>query len=723
MILFELDGAVTVAPPATPPLGVDLQLASDPPTGLAIDFTLDLTPAAEASPTSLQRVGWVVRVDGVEVPGHLLGAISVSESLDNLLLAWTIEAPAPCPPFGARPDKRRVDIFGAYLTSTGLHLVPKVTGGIVDNVNRSRDAAGRAVSRYEGVSSGGRYDGRIVEYSRPPGHGLNRSAVIGELASNAGWSLRSLAPGGRMDKEIVVGKEDSWAAVALDLAATDGRTLLEDPYGNLENPVDGYDPNRPVDLVLKLVQLTGTQTAAANGDVVTRVTVTGTQQITRPGTTRRVEIQTVISKSVYAYQVAASAQNSDGSLSSTGLSTPAATLQVTGKVITVRELDGDTLVSEQVFTYSPYNPLAARYALHADGTVDKVAGVFLYAGAAPGDDAMAYRWQQEQLALTGYAETIPRYDERGLLVESVTRKDEPFLRRAAVMARPDTSTPWTDPDLWIAGRLVLGNRSGVISYSESMPYAVPGNQYLGLGAGQEKVREVTTYTNTDDGYVQSQRLETWEYFAPAGSLWQFAGEEGRSQEAETFGLHEVEETFYVASAADNSHSVVRILAREGQVVESEVTDGQEGHGPAAERRLDIVPPADSFATPEEFAAAVAASRFETAEIGAEEIDWTLEATHERRDETVSAEWAETPEECRILARRLLRESSAWTVELQLAGANFYLRPAMRVRTPAVADLVDDALSPDALVDVYLRDVDTSGDEPILSNLRGRYYPA
>lgn len=743
MIVADLAATATIGASPWPGLPASVLVAGD--AGLPASVALDWSVPAALAGSARQVVGLRVLLDGVEIPAHEILSIDVGPlQIDNLMHPWTVETPIPSP-FGspslyrgAPPGQRRVDIEGIYLTPTGVHYVRLLSGGLVDNAQLTRDEAGRKIGRYQGLSSGARYDRILAEYSRPPGHGLPRGRVIGETAALAGWTAQSLAPGGRMDKEIVITANDSWTATDLELAEIDGRALTEDSFGNLTNPIDGYNPSRPVDLVLGLGQLTGSQSATAPGDIVTRVTVTGTQQVTRDACGRRTVQQEAISKSIYAPRVAVYQQNGAGTLLTTGLVQDAASLRVTGKTLSVREYACDTLLAERAYTYGFYNPLAVRYKVtDAAGTLSPVAGVYLYEGAA-GDDTMAYRWERERLVLIGYTETVYSYDDQGFLVNVTTRKDFLHFAGAALLFRPDTTVGWNEAD-WITNRLLLGNRSGVsgssadpAAYTEHMPREVPGNDYLGLAPGQEREREVVTYDNlvTETlggilvGYVQRETTQRYSYFAPQGGLWQFAGGEGRSMETERLALYEEESVDYLPEEGDGSHGEVRTLSREGQVSEVSVQHGLDGFLPPAQRSLDLVPPASSYGSPEDAANGLPASRGESAPIEAEVIDYALESFHPRNEARISNQWIETPAEGQALGTREIREGSAYEVAIELAGANFMLRPGHRLQTPGIADLLADAASPADLMDVYVRVVGwPRRGTTILTELEGRSYPA
>jgi hypothetical protein len=746
MIVADLAAAVNIGASPWPGLPASVLVPGD--AGLPASVALDWSVPAALAGTARQVVGFRVLRDGVEIPPHLILSIEPGPlRIDNLVHPWTVETPIPSP-FGspsaykgAPPGLGRVDIQGIYLTPTGIHYVPIITGGLVDNAQLTRDAEGRKIGRYQGLSSGARHDRILAELYRAPGHGLGRDRVIGEAAALAGWTAQSLAPGGRMDKEIAITANDSWAATCLELAEVDGRTLTEDSFGNLTNPIDGYNPSRPVDLVLGMHQLGGSQNVTPPGDIVTRITVTGTQQITREACGRRTTEQPSFSKSNYAPRVAVYQQNGAGTLLSTGLVQEDASLQITGRTLSVREWACDTLLAERVYTYGYYNPLAVRYkVLDATGNVSAENGVFLYEGEA-GDDTMAYRWPRERLVLIGYTESIYGYDEDGFLVTVTTRKDFPHFIGAALKSRPNTTVGWEDAD-WITGRLLLGNRSGVrnaatvdpSAYTEHMPREVPGNDYAGLSPGQEREREVITYDNlvTETpggllvGNVQRQTTQRYTYHAPQGSLWQYAGEEGKSVEWERLALYEEEALDYLPEEGDGSHGEVRTVSREGKAAEVDVQHGLEGYLPAATRSLDLTPAASSYANATDAANALPASRSETAPIEAEVIDYGLESFHPRNEARISSQWAETPEELQAIGVREIREGSAYQISIELAGANFLIRPGHRIQAAGIADLLDDDASPADLTDVY---VDAVGWPqrgapygPIVTELEGRSYP-
>jgi hypothetical protein len=737
VIVASLFGTATFEPSSAPQLTATLQLDTDAESSLALDLELDLSVPQEIAGPGVQRCGYLIKLDDGVIAAHEWVSCGVSMDIGNFTPRWTAEMPLPSPfgsiaeHRGAPPGLRRVSIYGVYVTGTGIHLIPLVTDGQVDSApHYMRD--GQKMAAYEGGGSALRYDRRVVEYSRPPGHGLNRGVVAAEVARLAGWTRVSIAAGGRMDKEFLVTAEDDWTDRCAELLQTDGLTLLEDGAGNLVSVVDGYDPGRPVDLVLSLVDIgPDVDPVSASGDILTRVTVTGAAQVIREDCERHTVSQKVTSFAPYAPKTALFVQNSVG-FGTTGLTQPTATLRKVSEVETLTEYECDTPVAERVFSRGWANPLAVRYEQQADGSRVKAAPtVYLYEGATEGDDAMAFEWQQERFVLTGYQETRHFFDERGFRAQTVTRKATPLFQKASLKERSDTGVAWDLADFSFP-RLLLGNGSGVWNGSaadprrffERMPNLSPTH---GLVPGRETEIEVVDYEVTDSGYKLGEVRRRSTFFAPAGSLYQYAGEDGRGIEIEEFGEYEFEAVAYVAALGDTSHTRVRSLFREGQLAEGPIIEeGLEGYLPAAERRLDIAPPADSFDTEEQAEAAVAASRYETAEIGAEVIDWTLEALRGRNEApAVAARWAETEEECHAIGQRIIREGAAVSLGITLAGANFLIRPGWRLQIVGIADLIfAAAVSPYEPVDLYVRSVGwpmAGPDGPITTEVSGRAY--
>lgn len=656
-----------------------------------------------------QCAGYLVFLDGAEAPPHTYAAVSCGRSLDNSVQAWTWDATMPAPAGsiserkGPPPGVRRVDIFGAYLTSRGRVLVPLIVGGIVDSASASYEA-GVATLHLSGVDAMGRYDEARVEENLPPGHGLQRGAVVRRLAAKAGAPAGGgVAHGGQSFKPIVLTVDGDWVALAREIMATDGLVVLGDRYGRPATRVDGGDPGQPIEFEFDDYDLEPRfDLGPAQATAPTRLKGTGQAQVLRDGDAVITDpLQIVYGFDLYAVQVAPWRQEADGSLTPTEQATlPAPALPI---LVSMTELyrtrRGQTEISSRTYISGWHNPEVARYVQHADGTRTAREGVYIlapYADPAGGDDKPAFALGAEVFTLTNRSEAIPRFDIRGFRVELQARSVEPHLRKAALQTRDTPSAPWE----YIEGRYLLGNGSGVADAIERMPRRDGGIPIPSLSyAGAATQVDTTSWTVTDDGYIVDELQARSEYWAPDGSLYLYAGEDPeRSVEIEAFSDHTDTDTAYLKEG-EGSHTEIVRPSVAGRSAGGTITTGLDSSLPAAERDISIVPPADLYDTPEQAAAARAASRLESVEISAEVVDWEREGHFGRHEPSpISVPWAETAAEVQAVLLRELREAGSIPVSFSLCYALFTLSEGAMVTQRGVIGRALNNMLPTAGID-------------------------
>lgn len=642
----------------------------DPAGLLVADLTVDGTAAGAARPRGVTPVvGIRVYLDGTLVsPGALLAEFTYDDNIDSPLAKWTLAVPLPSP-FGSpltyggpAPGIRSVTIHGVYLTPTGIHEIPLVTNGIVDNERREVTADGQTIAHLTGSSALARYDRRRVSLSLPPGH-LHGDLEVAALLANLAGMPAVIGYGRGMLKEVQLSME-AWLQKAQDILTARGYLLTTDPYGDLTAVFDGYDPGRRVDLTLADRDvILGTPTIDLPGDVVTRLTLTGTEQMTHADCSQRVEVSIEYLRSVYAPRVCTLRQASDGGLSTISSGSGTAADIPTGRVETYTVYECHDIVATVVLTYSMYLRQAARYIQHSDGTVGYQDGVLLLPGAVANDNSLAYNQLVERLMLVSKVETIYRFDDLGRQIAITTTTHSPFFRKTAIKTKSDPLDSFDSTPL-ISGVLLLGDRTAVAEALEVMPFT-------GFGVTSfDDISAVQTVTNavTPDNKISSTVTANSSNYAPGGSSSMFSDGQPRSLSVETLLELTTQRIVYV-DQGESLHGESTTVTSQGQFVSSTSQNGIAGSLPPAVFRQDI--------PGTEAPSGVRASRNDVSVINAQWISWAMEAGHALRDEVAADTWCENPTELQFRARRIIVEGGALTVTVQTA-ANWFIRPGWKL---------------------------------------------
>lgn len=717
MILASVQAVATIA---GAPFPGALALARVAAGSADLSVTIDPAPLLAALPARStgrrQIVGFILRIDGVEVPrSRWAGDCDVTLALAPLQ-RWTLSGPLPGPfgsartYLGAAPGGRRIDISGLYVTPSGPFEIPLVTNGIVDSETREQRPDGTLVVTITGADASARYDHRLVDYTEAPGQGLARAAVVREILRLAGAASADIRLIGTVNHEVQIVKQEPFSA-AQPIAEVEGHGLGSDRYGNLRSAVAGYDPGRRVALVLSDRDiLRGASRGEVPGDLYTRLVLTGSQTVLSAG--QRTTTQVDLGYSLYAPKQAAFVQNSDGSLSSLSPAAIVPGLILTSMVKTVSGYAGDTLLWQEVTTWAYWNQEVARYVLHADGTVEWLSGglygnIYLYAGAAANDNSPAYHLAREQFLIVGRQRTVYTYDARHYLVRTETQKDMPFLRLAAVQQRSSVSTSWESAG-FILGRLLTGNRAGVDNGGATPGLEALPDQTSGGVFGVLVPREISTVeeTVTDDGYVTRRVTTTTAYAAPDGALYRYADGKDRSTLDEILTETVRAEISYSSSGADAGHLETTLTYQNGALVSQDGPNLRDGFLPAATKDLSADPAARQKGQPFEL----------------EEIDYVREGIRPRCESVVSNPWIETPEEAQAFLRRMLREDAGIAVTVQ-TPVNFLVDPDWLVRLDLKTfDLLGDGTpQPIDLHNLIVNHVSPGPDGPHLTTITGRCY--
>lgn len=727
-ILAELPGSISVkaGPLQTGGLAGQILVMPDPLGAPVGTLSGDDSVAQAMKPQSYgvpQEVCIEVWVDGVQLPPGLIEApITVTlnrrqPSTFALSLRTPTGLAAPAVTLGPPGGKARWDLYGVYRTGTGWHRISLISNGTADRVTARIDQDGERHVDIAGLDAFGRYGRRkVTTPDYRAGHGTDAGAVVVGAALLAGAPCHPLALG-LMNKPFSVTDGD-WMPALLPLLASYGRVARFDREGILEFPPEGYDPGARASLVLtnRDILLDGGTQAQFSAAVLTRVTITGTMQTEGDQAAVHTVIPgDVVTFSIYAPQVAAFAQASDGSLSATSAVPDPAALIETSRVHTVRRLRGDVPLWERVTTWGWTNQRAARYTLHADGTVDH-APCYLYAGAVADDKAEGYRLAAERYLPVQIKETSWHYAEDGYLLSVEVKTYAPRITLAAVKGRDNATDTW-ESSSWVAGRLTLGDGTGVIEAQEIMldtstdlpvfgPAVLPVSvETTTFGVLKRAVADPLVQTV---GFLSGQEVAVDSWIAPQGALWLWADGTEHGVDRQERGRASSVTTTYVAMGA-SSHDQVVVTVALGRETEVVTSSGLQGYLPAATRdTTGLTPPPAT-------------------EISGEWIAWALEVGHERAEQVSADQYVETPAEAQALARRRVIEGAAVPVTFQVL-ALWPLQPTMRVTImdlgirSVMAELLDGDFS--AGVDLHLQSVSHQHgrDQRLLTTATGNWYP-
>lgn len=359
-------------------LAVKANVQSDPARDdeLAVSAEIDGTAGEAARPRGgqVQWCGFEIYVDGVMVKRSVLDSeISVTRSYDERLqsASFTVHLNTPTGPLGSGfhcniPPTRgkEIDIYGVYLTSTGKHLVPLITGGIAHSSSR-RGTNGGFFESINVVDRGGRFDQKLVDAVFPPGHGLTRDRVVEKCARQAGETQFRMEQGQVMLKELQL-VDAGFIEPCQELLDTENRRLLWNDQGELSNPQVGRPrSNEAVAWTFDERDMIASTDVSVDfkADAITRVTATGTAQesIEQCGDvviTTRIEVKDIEAPETMPY-----IQQAGGTFSANAAHPIAdyATPQTIEVQVVTRIERCDVEIYQRHETYQFYNPESARY--------------------------------------------------------------------------------------------------------------------------------------------------------------------------------------------------------------------------------------------------------------------------------------------------------------------------------------------------------------------------
>ena len=743
-VLLELLGTLTTGTPPAPSLTLEVGVNESPevaPANLLLELTLDDTPGQMSRPPAgtVQVVGFEVDLDGTPINfGTLSPNLEVHLTYDNILGDFTFSAPLPSPIgnpstyLGPAPGLHRIDIYGIYLTSTGVHKIPLISNGIVTREERSIETDGSRVVQYTGSDAGGRFDRKRITLYLPPGHGFTRPEVVTLMAELAGAGGAATGTSQKMYHPVAL-IDSEWIPPAKDMMALSGRILHWETDGSFSTPVDGFDGSSPsLNLTKQDVLRAQRITLDVNGDVVTKIIATGNASVVTDTQTKTTRKQVVEVYGPYAPVQLGLSQRSDGTFGTTGAVTGTATQMLISRTTTISEYDGTSLISQVITNEGWYNPISARYIQQSDGTWLYVVGCFLPTGTATDDTAQAFTWQAEKFVCTGRSETVYTFDvfNNNYLKSEVTRTDKPMLALADLRFRSSSNVAW-DVSSFETPRFMLGSKAGVVALASTLqpnsalgPSEVPVSIFS-INPGVEKTRVEIDYTVDALGFIHQQRKTTYDYLTLVGPDYLYAGGFEGAAATQSLQPSQVETTSYAVAVGDSYHDEIVTTQTYGANagVTTTVTEGVDGSLPAAAQLKDLVPPQGIYTNPAQAAElARAASPLQSQPIEATFENYFLEEDHPQYEELLSSQWAESPAELQAWEVYLIREGAAATF-VAAVPANFFITPGTVLSF--AFDVVDFlGYGVDVPFDVWVRDVRhrLSGiDGPFLTIVTGRVY--
>ncbi len=722
---MSLDCSLTLAPLAEMTLDARLEEPGggyDPALFLIFSGSVDtsLTEAARPRTTRRQIVHLRLLVDGALVnPGDLLPALSVDLQL-GAPAGWSCSFPtrgawAYSSPFGGfaadfygpPPGKLPVDVEVVYLTPAGPRVVRLITNGVAATCDEQDGP--EFVDSIQGGDALLRYDQGLLTLVLPPGHGLTRGDVVRRGLAALGLTNTSLAPGGRCYKEVQWLDTPGLGALQ-EFIGIESRALQLDPYAVAENPRTVLDAGRRVDWTFRhgdLLMRAGVR-KSSSADGPTRVTLTGTRQITRESCARRTEIQEVLQIGPHTPATAAFSQSSTGTLTAY---TPPIAPELDPEAIITRtqittEYDCDTVVSARVREWAWMNPRVWRYTLNGATTTYGFNATaynpayLLEPGAVANDSAEAYLWPQERFVEVADTLTTYQFAPDGLKTGSLVQKHGWVLPRWHLKESSSPGALGWDAVNWQAVRILGGGDavgdnalepSGGAEYWTGGPKPVWAELYAETAA--------QAFSNTADGHKQSESETVSRIMAYAGGrdgagfVHLYNGNLEMDARKETRRVAEINTARWFPGSTEATHHelVSRVNARGERLVPDELSRDLPSYLPAAERRSDIAPPASTYDTPEEAAFALEASRFESQAIKASVDFPALAAFREEWELKQQEPWAESSQELEAKAIDTGRELSVQRASYELP-LNALIRPGQVASVPfrrrALVHLID-----------------------------------
>lgn len=723
---------------------------------------------------------WRLEVGGVEIPWYRrFPGMSVRESIDGTT-QFNFSMPrrggvndpyseplgSPVAQLGVPGGKKSINVTAELLTASGTRQsIPLVRDGMLDNTlaqfsesgDRRMRGSGGDVRTWTGGGAHARVDRTPVTYQAPPGHGQQSGTVVRRLLQLAGVPATKIAISGgrRLYKEISL-IDSSAIAAANEILLPENRRVFHDDRTDTWRLHDftGIEGRRVEAIITEsdVLSVLGQLGDAAAADAPTCVVLTSTAQVTKEECGTRLDYKVIDHFSVEQIRGYYSIQSTDGTIqpngSVTGWAGKPATLRHSERTVIVKEIDCETVISEETVVYRWFAPEASRYLLDTEGAIAFYRqGVYFYdQGVEKDDNVKAFLWPTERWTAVSWRRTENSFDERGYLT-TVTEleggwllaegphKERTSSTTSAWSAVPFVTGPtgtsytsdfrliqtrllnseaWYGPTSLYDERLVF---TGGGQTTELVRLTPPLVTQTGLSGGVPNgdyvAKAITERQVTDDGFIVAEDTTTLKIHSPQGAgnfLYSFGESIYGFPDLRVAGIESVR----YGATGESSHDRISFKYDfRGNLVDQKTETNVDGYLPAADQRTDIVPPESAFDDPDEYAFALAASRNENRPIKAEVcapalesilIPWTMKG--------VTPQYAENEDDLVAVGMQIIRESSSIEVSVPVPF-NPLIRPAhyLVVHLPSIA----------MFYDILVESVDHSQDDnATLTQITGRH---
>lgn len=687
------------------------------PDGPVFEVTSDATSSEAARPRGeqFQRAGFEISRNGQVIDfSRFTGTISVTRSYDERLQQYGFEVVLTSPtqplgdPFanaGPPTGKDSIDVVGLYSTSTGVHRVPLITGGIADTSDREGGEGGFAES-ISGVCRGGRFDRKPATLVLPPGHGFPRGRVLELLANAAGETQTRLELGNPTVKELQVVDGD-WLAVGAEQQEVENRRVFWDRQGYLVNPQVGRPrAEEPTGWEFEEVDyLLGSKyTVRHKGDVLTDVTLTGTEQVASDDqdTGETLTSSDKVYRAIFEPARPGYVQSTSGTYTAQAAA-PDPSLRIVRRIRFEQRLREGVVVHERTQTWGFLNPLAARYEYNT-GTQSWDPLAVYTTDNVLGSSSPAFRDFAERLTTISLTESWHYYDKDGFRKAFVPGESPEYAwLRGPYFVMADEDGNEVHPQVGF----YLGSVTRAYAYyapkkalltrdtSFPPPYTPweeiePANGTLRMGSDAVSVvaaslilvgETVFNVEGDPSGYKIRERTTSLGYGSPEVSSGQYLYGDGKERldEEEAFVELQAVDVNYLPTE-EGSYKKLTTSYAFGDFVDSiEEPGDKSGHPPGIERIEMQERNVAAYADGELAAYAKYARRSETRPIKVQVTAPELETAHLPGVLKTSVPGAENEDELGFVGASLIDESAAADVDFALP-ANFFIDPCQVIRS-------------------------------------------
>lgn len=668
------------APTATSAVDDSVTIAAFPPPGVPV------------------TVGFEVWVGGVLVPlSRMRGGVTVSRSLDRALQEWQFAVSvddgrgffgSPFDALGPAMGNAPITIYGIYLTPSGVHRYPLITNGVADSSHRYADPTSSTdgyAEEFSGTCGMGRFDRQVVTYVSPAGAGYSRDYHIARMFSLIGDSSTALEGMHRVDRELQFVDADPVTS-SQALADVEHRKILRNRYDQLVNPRLGARFGYNVIAGFAEGDMVGAIKVEVThpGDVITDVTLVGSQQLTKPavaaggGSGRTSATTEVEVDGPYEVQRAAYSQSSACTLTSLGGSSGVAPVIPRLLTITTVEQDSGVVVSQRIQVWSYRWVQGPRYTYNATGDRLCLPGVYLDSTATESGSEPGYAEPFERWRLVSDTLTRNFYDKQGLdgpVADPGAGEPWGWGLTATPVPPGGTATGYklgsvTDVQQFYAVKRALKARDGVsgpwdgIDAIEDVLVNGAGEGLAGDGIEDLRLTQRTVQVDTADGIgkLQSSTVYHLGFDRPPGDLFWYTSTFGSSLAAEIFRVVETDLTSYASlTAGQSAVTTVKVDANGNQIGDATTTIAV-GDRPDVDRIQSTTP-----ATP----GAATADPSQNQPIKVRVTATGLLLTHQNHIVKTTLDYPENVDELVDVALAMIEEGAAAMAVIPIA-ANFQL---------------------------------------------------